>query len=205
MSQELSTSAGELLPPEEPKNILQKVEELQLEEAERGEEAKRPSFKTLEEFAGKVVAEIVVATGSHGYSFEATDVDEIIRFTATRTPVLPEDQTYEHVAFAFTDGTAVLLTHHRSCCEGVCLQDVEGDFGDLIGRPLITHEEVYGTPITIDKDNSETWTFYRFASDRGMVVLRWVGSSSGYYSESVDLDTGTLHGWFGPKLLEAST
>jgi hypothetical protein len=52
--------------------------------------------------------------------------------------------------------------------------------------PGVVAEEVsnYEREAPPDAD-SYTWTFYRFATVKGTVTVRWLGESNGYYSESV--------------------
>lgn len=91
------------------------------------------------------------------------------------------------LSFHLTDGRTGTLLHHQDCCERVYLEDVEGDLNDLIGTPILMAEE----NSSHDGDSADcyescTWTFYRLATIKGFVTLRWLGQSNGYYSESVD-------------------
>lgn len=102
--------------------------------------------------------------------------------------------TFDRLLFVMSDGTNAMFQHHQDCCENVFIEDIEGDLMDLIGRPLIIAEQASHSPSTdgveLPKDyyGSETWTFYRFGGLKGMVVIRWMGSSNGYYGESVSCD-----------------
>lgn len=77
------------------------------------------------------------------------------------------------------------LYHSQDCCESVVLEDVSGDVEDLVGTPILEAYESSNTDLGQCGD-SATWTFYRFVTNKGSVVLRWCGQSNGYYSERVD-------------------
>jgi len=80
--------------------------------------------------------------------------------------------------------------HAQDCCEHVSIEDVCGDLEDLVGEPLLLAEEVEGvTPVDFNEMDHEsvTWTFYKFATRKGYVDVRWLGESNGYYSEGVSL------------------
>ena len=78
--------------------------------------------------------------------------------------------------------------HSQNCCESVDINDITGDLEDLVGEPLLIAEEVSGaTEPDVEHRESYTYTFYKFATRRGYVDVRWLGESNGYYSEGVSL------------------
>jgi hypothetical protein len=123
-------------------------------------------FTKIEDLVGKTLTEI-----KHNY-----DKDELI--------------------FIVNDGTRYKMYHEQDCCEDVHIEDVEGFFDDLIGTPILQAEEVSNYEPTSQEDiektkdakewGSCTWTFYKLATVKGYVTIRWFGESNGYYSERVD-------------------
>lgn len=96
------------------------------------------------------------------------------------------------VVFTDTEGKTYRLFHREDCCESVRVEDVCGDLADLVGEPLLqadestSSEDPEGCKPESQYRESFTWTFYRLATIKGSVVIRWLGESNGYYSESVD-------------------
>ena len=103
---------------------------------------------------------LTVATGKVG--------DDVIHFTAS-------------------DGSRFKMYHEQDCCEQVHIDDICGDIDDLVGSPIVQAEESSNTARSgCGFDQSETWTFYRLATAKGAVVIKWWGGSNGYYSEEVN-------------------
>ena len=101
------------------------------------------------------------------------------------------EQEDDEIIFKTDDGEVYIMWHHQDCCENVFLADRNGEYEDLIGAPILVAEERSSDPhedSNEERYESETWTFYTFRTIKGSVDLRWVGTSNGYYSESVDFD-----------------
>lgn len=90
------------------------------------------------------------------------------------------------IVFVLDEENGYVLTHEQDCCENVYIESIDGDLTDLIGEPLLMAEEAYKKGEDNDWGTS-TWSFYKFATTKGYVTIRFFGESNGYYGESAEL------------------
>jgi len=111
-------------------------------------------------------------------------------------------QTSEHgedgIEFVTDNGVLWVVMHAQGCCENVTVDDITGDLDDLVGSPIIMAEAASqdgkadcAPQAPREYVESSTWTFFKFATAKGYVTVRFFGESNGYYGESADL--------FGPE------
>ena len=95
-------------------------------------------------------------------------------------------KTGNELRFICEDGTFKFY-HEQDCCESVYIESITGDLEDLVNTP-ITFADESSCDASGKVSESGTWTFYKFATIKGWVDVRWLGESNGYYSESVNLE-----------------
>lgn len=96
------------------------------------------------------------------------------------------------VVMSFSDGSIFKLSHKIEDNENVYIDDITGDLNDLLGSPILQAEESTNieSPVWSKKNSgytSCTWAFYKIATVKGWVDIRFFGGSNSYYSTSVDL------------------
>lgn len=115
------------------------------------------------------------------FNYEDFDFSELKGLTA-----IAAWSDEETVCIEFDD-FIIAMFHDQDCCESVYVESIVGDLNDLIGNEILLAEES-----TNSEDNppeyadSFTWTFYKIATIKGYIDIRWLGESNGYYSESVN-------------------
>ena len=116
------------------------------------------------------------------------NVRELVGKTLKEIRMVGNDQ----IVCTTVGGQQYKLYHSQDCCESVMIEDVVGDLADLVGEPTLIAEEATSDKnpggVTKGYQDSFTWTFYKFATRKGSVTIRWYGESNGYYSESVDFE-----------------
>lgn len=102
----------------------------------------------------------------------------------------------DEVVFEFTDGSRIRFFHFQDCCESVLLEelDMSCELSDLPGEVILFAYEQDSSGYKNHPDSilyggeSETWTFYRIGTANCIIVMRWLGTSNGYYSEAVNTE-----------------
>lgn len=110
-----------------------------------------------------------------------------------KTLVEVKQEGDDRITFKTTDGGFYVLFHSQDCCESVTVESIVGDLADLVGEPILKADEVTSAQDPEGyKDEYDAyresfkWTFYKLATRKGFVDIRWLGESNGYYSESVE-------------------
>ena len=88
------------------------------------------------------------------------------------------------IIYIKTQDACYKMFHAQDCRESVYLEDVAGDWQDIIDHEILLAETV--TNAYTANDSHVTWTFYKLSTIKGSITLRWFGTSNGYYSEEVE-------------------
>ena len=120
--------------------------------------------------------------------YVVSDIESLLGKTLSKITV--NHDPFDEIVFIDNNGQKYVMLHIQDCCEQVYIEDICGDIADLIGNPILVAEECRNSsPDNESFDRSSTWTFYKLATIKGGVTIRWYGTSNGYYSENADFIT----------------
>lgn len=93
-----------------------------------------------------------------------------------------------------TDNGSYIMQHRQDCCESVSINKIVGDFQSLVGKKIISANDIIGKdkPVECEDpeyyDESFTWSTFILKAKGVEVKIIWYGTSNGWYSEGVDID-----------------
>lgn len=95
------------------------------------------------------------------------------------------DGKTEYLVFEEEDGSKFIMGHlEASCCEYSYLEDMCGDFADIMNSPILLAERATNENLKAEQE----WNFYKLSTIKGSVTLRWDGDDNmGYYSIAVNI------------------
>ena len=118
---------------------------------------------------------------------QTMNISQLIGKTLKSVRIIGHD---EALLFETEEGEQYEMSHQQDVYERVYLESIIGELEDLVGSPILLAEEASNEvdPNTVDMicDEYCKWTFYKLATRKGYVDLRWFGTSNGYYSVDVD-------------------
>jgi hypothetical protein len=101
------------------------------------------------------------------------------------------DEGFDVMIFHTSDLEGVVFCPYDEDSYLVEIIDICGDLRDLINSPILEAEVISDAPGKGFAKHGESyeWTFYKYATIKGSVTVRWYGESNGYYATDVDMVT----------------
>jgi len=117
-------------------------------------------------------------------------------------------KSIDTIVFIENGGTKFIMTKDKWGERG-SIDDIIGDLKDLIGSPILMAEEATDGHLQpkelqsgggfhivgegkVRWQDSYTWAFYKLATIKGYVTVRWYGYSNGFYCEKAKIYKETV-------------
>ena len=134
----------------------------------------------------------------HAPDLDVFDPDLWLRRIFKHVHVTPEserDASDILVWFITNHNTGVALGHIQECCEEVNLVEYHADLEDLVDSPILQADCSCSVLPDTDDYSFNTARFYKFATVKGYVTFRFTSSTSGAYSDAVQMFQVFLKPW----------
>src|ERR1700722_6515810 len=122
-----------------------------------------------------------------------SDINVIVLEGKILTSVVKRESD-DHITFTTMEGKEYVMYHSQDCCECVRIYDIKGELSDLttpeiksVKEDILREKDQWPKDVKEEYDpESFTWTIFKFKMKNDKrVVIRWLGTSNGYYNEDV--------------------
>ncbi len=107
----------------------------------------------------------------------------VIEFPSEVVESIDIDRKENKIMITTISGRRFMFCHNQDCCESVTIVDVDGYKQEDLKGDLLQID--YETFEPMDYCDHTTLTNIRFVCNHRTMIVRWVGTSNGFYSETV--------------------
>ena len=118
------------------------------------------------------------------YKRKTAKFEDLLGLTLSDVTVM-QGTDDDFITFKTTCGREFKMKHDNESFEKVFIADITGDMPGLIATPVLLAEVSTNDEPEPKNDAEAMWTFYKLATIKGYVDIRWYGESSGFYSMGV--------------------
>lgn len=101
----------------------------------------------------------------------------------------------DEIVFSTSSGERYLMSHYQDCCESVTISEIIGEIDNILNLEILEAQEKIGHGEEESKEfnkkyryDSVTLTDFVLKTKKGNLIIKWIGISNGYYSESVTFE-----------------
>lgn len=121
------------------------------------------------------------------FQLKFVTIDELKGKTITK---IKNENGGGRVVIFTKEGPIYRMDHQQDCCETVLCTEIEGEIEQILNSPVTNTKEIieHDEEGKLSDYESLTLTDFLIETESARLLIKWLGTSNGYYSESVIIE-----------------